>query len=81
MTHAYFCLYHAISNVLLRRLQHVTAGWPRVLQLAAAAVLIFSLSYTTAFMETLTIAHFPYYTFKVRCSPVADVTGQLFMSL
>lgn len=25
MTHAYFCLYHALSNVLLRRLGHATA--------------------------------------------------------
>lgn len=65
MTHAYFCLYHALSNVLLRRLGHATARWPRAMQLLAAAALIFSLSYATAFMETLTISHFPYYTFKV----------------
>lgn len=76
ITHAYFCLYHAISNVLLRRLQHVTARWPRKMQLLAAAILIFSLSYATAFMETLTISHFPYYTFKVRWLPLAAISGQ-----
>lgn len=72
MTHAYFLLYHSLSNVLLRRVRHATASWPRPMQLLAAATLIFSLSYATAFMETLTIAHFPYYTFKVRetdCPP------------
>ena len=65
MTHAYFCFYHALSNVLLRRCQHATARWPRLLQHLAAAMLVFSLAYATAYMETLTIAHFPYYTFKV----------------
>ncbi len=35
------------------------------MQAAAEALLVFALAYATAFGETLTIAHFPYYTFKV----------------
>lgn len=31
----------------------------------AEGVTVFLLSYATAYGETLTIAHFPYYTFKV----------------
>lgn len=125
MTHAYFCLYHALSNMLIRRVRHALAargptaqvGRPpaspaacgRLLlcrqdnpctlpccskacrmpppgcrtlacrppwllaarppglppQAAAEAVLVFVLAYATAFGETLTIAHFPYYSFKV----------------
>ena len=66
MTHAYFCFYHAISNLLIRRLSFATRNWRPSMQQLATALLVLSLSYATAFMETLTIAHFPYYTFKVR---------------
>ena len=66
MTHAYFCFYHAVSNVLMRRLGHATQRWRPVMQKVATTMLVFALSYATAYMETLTIAHFPYYTFKVR---------------
>ena len=66
MTHAYFCFYHALSNLLIRRLSFATQRWRPSMQKLATACLVFALSYATAFMETLTIAHFPYYTFKVR---------------
>ena len=66
MTHAYFCFYHAVSNVLMRRVGHASQKHGRAAQLAAMAVTVFLLAYATAFMETLTIAHFPYYKFKVR---------------
>lgn len=65
MTHAYFCFYHALSNVVLRRTRHTTAKYGRTVQNAATALVVFLLSYATAYMETLTIAHFPYYKFKV----------------
>lgn len=133
MTHAYFCLYHALSNVLIRRARAAVArygstaqvrgdaaqarrhwqGWtlllgcsaagksslsaadraaaaasmpspkppsalvnqgaacppfPLLAQAAVEAVVVFVLAYATAYGETLTIAHFPYYTFKARDS-------------
>jgi len=71
MTHAYFCFYHAISNLLIRRLSFAIRRWRPSMQHLATALLVLSLSYATAFMETLTIAHFPYYTFKVRSQALA----------
>eukprot|EP00884_Botryococcus_braunii_P004628 jgi/Botrbrau1/14166/Bobra.182_3s0104.3 len=65
MTHAYFCFYHTLSNVLIRRTLRATETYGKHVQGLAAAALVFCLAYATAFMETLTIAHFPYYTFKV----------------
>ncbi len=65
MTHAYFCFYHAISNVAMRVTRHATARFGPVVQHLSTAVTVFLLSYATAYMETLTIAHFPYYKFKV----------------
>lgn len=66
MTHAYFCLYHALGNVLIRRVRNaVKTTGPRA-QIIAEAVLVFCLAYVTAYGETLTIAHFPYYIFKDR---------------
>ena len=63
MTHAYFCFYHALANVCLRRTSNaVSPGPARLLAMGAVVVL---LAYATAFMETLTISHFPYYSFKV----------------
>jgi hypothetical protein len=38
-------------------------------------VVVFALAYATAFGETLTIAHFPYYTFKVRGRPALQETS------
>ncbi|KAK9837459.1 hypothetical protein WJX81_004082 [Elliptochloris bilobata] len=66
MTHAYFCFYHALSNVVLRRVRRAVAGAQPPLAAAAFAAAVFALAYVTAFMETATIAHFPYYTFKDR---------------
>lgn len=63
MTHAYFCFYHALANVCLRRTSNaVPPGPARLLAMGTVVVL---LAYATAFMETLTISHFPYYSFKV----------------
>ncbi|KAG7672170.1 hypothetical protein KSW81_005052 [Nannochloris sp. 'desiccata'] len=64
MTHAYFCLYHALANVLIRRVRtHFTTSGPLMQNLAEIFV-VFTLSYATAYGETLTIAHFPYYSFE-----------------
>jgi hypothetical protein len=66
MTHAYFCFYHALANVVLRRARRAAAGRGRTAAACATAAAVFVLAYATAFMETATIAHFPYYTFKAR---------------
>lgn len=66
MTHAYFCFYHSISNLTIRIVRRRTESFGRHGQNAATAIWIFILSYVTAYMETLTIAHFPYYRFVDR---------------
>ena len=53
ITHSYFHLYHALACVLLRLCA------PYSILLRVTAVLVFA--YVTAFMETFTIQHFPYY--------------------
>lgn len=65
MTHAYFNFYHTISNLLIRRVRRAAASYGAAAQATAEAVVVFLLAYATAYGETLTIAHFPYYTFKV----------------
>ncbi|KAK2077227.1 hypothetical protein QBZ16_004861 [Prototheca wickerhamii] len=72
MTHAYFALYHALANVLIRKARNVAKPWGPRAQLAAEIFVVFSLSYSTAFMETLTIAHFPYYTHKNKAQMYTD---------
>ena len=65
MTHAYFCFYHALSNVCIRRCKHAEAHLGPIAANSITALVVFVLAYATAYGETLTIAHFPYYTFKV----------------
>ncbi len=65
MTHAYFCFYHALSNVVLRRTVHAVQRYHTIVQWLLLALVVFILAYITALMETVTIAHFPYYRFKV----------------
>ena len=59
----------AATARLLGRLCCLAVPGPAWLQGAAEAVVVFVLAYATAFGETLTIAHFPYYSFKVRLRP------------
>ena len=65
MTHAYFLFYHTIANLCIRRARHAVASKGRLATNLVTGIVVFILSYATAYMETLTIAHFPYYTFKV----------------
>jgi cycloeucalenol cycloisomerase len=56
--------YHVLSNAALRRVRTgYLPGWGRT---AFEVALVCVLSYTTAFMETLTITGFPYYRFDDR---------------
>lgn len=57
LTHAYFCLYHALSNVVIRRTLSFVRGRGAGSPWAYAAAAIFVLAYVTALMETLTIMH------------------------
>jgi hypothetical protein len=60
----YFSSYHVFSNTMLRKIKtSYEAGWKRRI-LYITTVLV--LSYFTAFMETLTISSFPYYSFEDR---------------
>ena len=74
ITHSYFHLYHVLSSLLIRlvygRLRLGVAG-------AVVAVLVFS--YVTAFMETFTIQHFPYYDIPDRWAMY--VWGSVFYGL
>ena len=58
LTHAYFCFYHTLSNITIRRLRfairNVNSKAGRII---IQAVWIFLFSYFTAFMETFTIAN------------------------
>jgi len=63
-THFYFSSYHVFSNLALRRV--ITGYQPGPRRDALFAALVAALSYSTAFMETLTISHFPYYDFEDR---------------
>jgi len=63
-THFYFSTYHALSNALLRK---VITTYQRSLPRAFLFWSVIAiLSYFTAFMETLTISSFPYYSFEDR---------------
>lgn len=66
MTHGYFLFYHTLSNVLLRRTSTALSKSSPFVRRSAMTLVIFTLAYATAFMETLTIAHYPYYTFVDR---------------
>mmetsp|Transcript_3554 Transcript_3554/g.4701 ORF Transcript_3554/g.4701 Transcript_3554/m.4701 type:complete len:312 (-) Transcript_3554:10-945(-) len=63
-THFYFSSYHVFSNTCLRKIKtSFQAGWKRRILYLSTVIL---LSYFTAFMETLTISSFPYYSFEDR---------------
>lgn len=63
-THFYFSTYHFFSNALLRKVVTTfEAGFARSLLYVGV---ILSFAYFTAFMETLTISSYPYYSFADR---------------
>lgn len=76
-TFFYFCMYHALSNMAIRKV--VTTFEPSGLRAVTLIVLIGAMAYTTAFMETLTISGFPYYTFVDR--NMAYVVGSAFYGI
>lgn len=76
-THFYFSSYHVFANLALRKLRtRYAAGAARDLLFVG---LVLSMSYAVAFMETLTISHFPYYDFEDRA--LAYTVGSAFYGL
>jgi cycloeucalenol cycloisomerase len=63
-THFYFSTYHLLSNMLLRKVVTTFEEGLWRSTLFISVVLVFS--YFTAFMETLSISEYPYYTFEDR---------------
>ena len=73
ITHSYFHLYHVLACMLIRLMRRQRLGVLGVV----VAVLLFS--YLTAFMETFTIQHFPYYDIPDRWAMY--VWGSVFYGL
>lgn len=76
-THFYFSTYHMFSNLLLRKV--VTAYQPHPLRTFLFASVVGVFAYFTAFMETLTIAAYPYWTFADRS--MAYTVGSAFYGI
>ena len=60
----YFSSYHVFSNCMLRKIK--TSFAPTIQRRVLYIMAVCVLSYFTAFMETLTISSFPYYSFEDR---------------
>ena len=76
-THFYFSSYHVLANLPLRYVR--TAYAPGVARTCLQAALVLAMSYGTAFMETLTISHYPDYDFENR--DMAYTVGSAFYGL
>ncbi|KAL3529848.1 hypothetical protein ACH5RR_009170 [Cinchona calisaya] len=79
LAHVCFLFYHVISNITLRRLQHAIAELPETIQWVFKAGWILALAYFIAYLETVAIANFPYYTFIDRASMYK--VGSLFYAI
>lgn len=79
LAHVCFLFYHVVSNITLRRLQHAIAELPETVQWAFKAGWILVLAYFIAYLETVAIANFPYYTFVDRASMYR--VGSLFYAI
>lgn len=76
-THFYFTSYHFFSNAVLRRAEtSFKPGFMRSL-LFVSVIIVFS--YFTAFLETLSISSYPYYSFEDR--DMAYTVGSAFYGI
>lgn len=73
----YFSSYHVFSNCCLRKIKTTYA--PGFLRTTLYVTFVLSISYFTAFMETLTISSFPYYSFEDR--DMAYTVGSAFYGI
>lgn len=76
-THFYFSSYHLFSNAILRKIVTSFAPGLRRTILFLFSIVVFS--YFTAFMETLSISSFPYYSFEDR--DMAYTVGSAFYGI
>ena len=76
-THFYFVTYHTFSNIILRFIE--TRYLPGTARTIFFWTAVTAFSYFTAFMETLTISSFPYYSFQDRF--MAYTLGSAFYGL
>lgn len=76
-THFYFFTYHTAANLVQRRI--VTGFQPGTSRSMYLVMVICGMAYTTAFMETLTISGFPYYSFEDR--HMAYTVGSAFYAI
>lgn len=76
-THFYFSSYHLASNMLLRKVH--TSFQPGVKRTVLFVAVVVVFSYFTAFMETLSISSFPYYSFEDR--DMAYTVGSAFYGI
>jgi cycloeucalenol cycloisomerase len=67
-THAYFCTYHSLTTMALRRWWsgHTYARLPGWLRPLGTGALVCAMAWFTAFTEAFTIQGFPYYAIKDR---------------
>ncbi|KAK9803843.1 hypothetical protein WJX73_007201 [Symbiochloris irregularis] len=79
MTHAYFCFYHAVANVAIRTVRSAAQRIHPWAPALAEGITVFALGYIMALGETVTIAHFPYYTFQDRSKMLT--VGSLFYAI
>ena len=76
-THFYFTSYHVFSNLVIRRAR---SGFEPGMRRSVLLIwIVVCLSYSVAFMETLTISHFPYYDFEDR--DLAYTVGSAFYGI
>ena len=78
-THFYFTTYHTFSNLMLRKIE--TRYSPSFMRSVFFWITVCAFSYFTAFMETLTISSFPYYSFPAHLLKTIYTLGSAFYAI
>lgn len=78
-THFYFVTYHTFSNMILRKVE--TTYKPTFMRSVFFWACVLCFSYFTAFMETLTISSFPYYSFDEQMKQKVYSLGSAFYGI
>ena len=78
-THFYFVTYHTFSNLMLRKIE--TRYNPSIFRTIFFWMTVCIFAYFTAFMETLTISSFPYYSFPAPLLKTVYTLGSAFYGI
>ena len=78
-THFYFVTYHTFSNMILRKVE--TRYKPSTIRSVFFWACVVCFAYFTAFMETLTISSFPYYSFQEEMKQKVYTIGSAFYGI